>query len=67
MDNKMNGDDVLSEAETERRFKATLHKMLNTPHQPHEKAASGKRTAKRAKSQSGRAKPKSGAKPRARA
>ena len=43
-------NDELNAAEAERRFKDTLHKMLNTPHQPHETAAGKKRTAKRAKS-----------------
>jgi hypothetical protein len=54
-------DDHYDDQETERRFKATLHKMLRTPHQPHEPAGEGRKskTAKHPRRQSA---PKSAAK-----
>lgn len=43
----MNNDSATySEAETVRRREAALKRMLNTPHQPHKKAADEKRKRK---------------------
>jgi len=41
-------DEQLSEAEAERRFKATLKRMLATPHKPHAKPKAKKTKSRRA-------------------